>query len=272
MMDDLATDLLRQQDEELFAIGYYNTDGARIDDNLYMRSEPSYRARVDRAHALKDVAENMLWYSAICDAATTSGFGMPPAVRSSTCDKVDIDAMQLTAALPSASISAPRTAAMSVAGYPPHSTSMDSVPGVSAPYGQSEIVGSLHNISPNPNELAFGDPSMLRLETGFVMPPPMQNDFGAIPRDWQQRADLSAHSAQNVSMPSYSSHALAGAGSAPLSPASVTPQTWIRVAERALQVSRTSRTFCLDLPLRPVTPLELKNSSTCVRLERQHRS
>ncbi|KAJ1017714.1 hypothetical protein NDA13_006624 [Ustilago tritici] len=32
MMDDLATDLLRQQDEDLFEIGYHNTDGARIDD------------------------------------------------------------------------------------------------------------------------------------------------------------------------------------------------------------------------------------------------
>uniref|UniRef100_V5F187 Uncharacterized protein n=1 Tax=Kalmanozyma brasiliensis (strain GHG001) TaxID=1365824 RepID=V5F187_KALBG len=111
MMDDLATDLLRQQDDDLFALGYQNTDGARIDDEVLLRSDPGYRARVDRAHALKDVAENLLWYSAICDAATTGGFGMPPVVRASTRDKVDIDALQLSTALLPATVSPAKSAA-----------------------------------------------------------------------------------------------------------------------------------------------------------------
>ncbi|KAJ1030213.1 hypothetical protein NDA16_001124 [Ustilago loliicola] len=237
MMDDLATDLLRQQDEGLFAIGYHNMDGARIDDNTYLRSDPNYRTRVDRAHALKDVAENLLWYSAICDSASTSGFGMPPVVRGSTSDKVDIEAMQLTAAMPAASISAPRHAALDASGFP-SSSSMGSIHDVAASFDQNGF-GPSPSISPNPNSLGYSDSAMLRLEPGFIMPSAaMDGDFGSMNRDWSQRTDPSTTTGHNVHMPPNTHHGSSSASSAPLSAAADIPRTWLRIAQRALQVSK----------------------------------
>ncbi|SPC65560.1 uncharacterized protein UHOD_00731 [Ustilago sp. UG-2017b] len=237
MMDDLATDLLRQQDEDLFEIGYHNTDGASIDDNTYLRSDPSYRACVDRAHALKDVAENLLWYSAICDSASTSGFGMPPVVRGSTSDKVDIDAMQLTAAMPAASISASKHGALDGSCFP-SSSSMGSIPDVSASFDQDGF-GPSPSISPNPNPTGYHDPAMLRLEPDFMMPAAaMDGDFGLLHRDWQQRADPNASTLHNVQTSSNNHHGSSSALSSPLGAAADNPKTWVRIAQRALQASK----------------------------------
>ncbi|SPO21060.1 uncharacterized protein UTRI_00537 [Ustilago trichophora] len=242
MMDDLATDLLRQQDEDLFAIGYHNTDGARIDDEVYLRSEPTYRARVERAHALKDVAENLLWYSAICDAASTSGFGMPPIVRSSSSDKVDLDAMQLTAALPAASISASRHTTIEESSFSASSGPFAPIPDAGPPFGQNGYV-SMPNVSPDPNTnpaaMNFGDSAMLRLEPTFMMPAAAMNgDFSSLHRDWLQRADPSATATHSVSLPGQGKQSTAGALSAPISAASDVPRCWTRIAQRALQASK----------------------------------
>lgn len=237
MMDDLSTDLLRQQDEDLFAIGYHTTEGARIDNDAYLRSDPNYRARVDRAHALKDVAENLLWYSAICDAASTSGFGMPPSVRGSTLDKVDIDAMQLTAAMPAASISAPRHAGLDATGFV-SSSSMGSIPDVAASFDQSGF-GPSPSISPNPDSLSYNDPAMLRLEPGFMMPAAaMDGDFGSLNPDWSQRPNPSSSDVHNVHMPSSTHHAPSSALTAPMGAAATIPKTWQRIAHRALKASK----------------------------------
>jgi len=201
MMDDLATDLLRQQDEDLFAIGYHNTDGARIHDDTYLKSEPGYRARVDRAHALKDVAENLLWYSAICDSASTSGYGMPPVVRSSSCDKVDINALQLHGSRSAAISSAPRPAALSQTGLPSHPGHVGSIHDVSSQF-EHDGFGSLTHASTNPtlSQPGFMDAGMLRLEPEFMIPAPMTGDFGSLNRDWSHRSEPHASASHTVSL------------------------------------------------------------------------
>ena len=260
MMDDLATDLLRQQDEELFAIGYHNTDGARIDDQVYLRSEPSYHARVERAHALKDVAENLLWYSAICDAASTSGAGMPPTVRSSTWDKVDIDAMQLTAAMPAASISAPRHGAVHESSFLPPTGPLGSMPDAHAPFDTSGF-GSMPNVSPDPNThptaMGFDDPTMLRLEPAFMMPAAAMNGDLDLNREWLQRANPSASPAQNVSLPG-STNAL----SAPFGAASDVPRFWTRIAQRALQNAKQIPFVLARFAAAPGDPARVKEFLT----------
>ncbi|CDS02062.1 hypothetical protein [Sporisorium scitamineum] len=244
MMDDLATDLLRQQDEDLFALGYHNIDGARMDDDPMLSSDPGYRARVDRALALRDVSENLLWYSAICDAATTGGYGMPPIARSSTRDKVDIDALQLSVTLPAVSISAPRQAEHHIGGFPTSASSLVSMADASMPFGSSSF-GSIPNVSRDPNTdpnmipnvdptaARFGDPAMLRLEPNFMMPTAMNGDLSSLTRDWSQRGDPSAMASHSMSMAVTENHA-------PLStPASSDAmQSWNLVAHRALHVSK----------------------------------
>lgn len=231
MMDDLATDLLRQQDEELFALGFHNTDGARPDEDIYLRSEPGYRARVERAQSLKDVAENLLWYSAICDAATTSGFGMPPTVRSSTSDTVDIDAMQVTAALPTASVSPPRHSPSANPTFASHPGPMGSLPIPTVHFPHNGF-GALPNISPEPNGMGFSDTAMLRFEPDFMMPPVMNSDLDPLTRDWPSRVNTTAANA-NIASQEPSSADFAWTG-----PGSDIPKPWNRIAQRALRVSK----------------------------------
>ncbi|CBQ67877.1 conserved hypothetical protein [Sporisorium reilianum SRZ2] len=245
MMDDLATDLLRQQDEHLFALGFLDTDGVRIDDETLLRSDPGYRARVDRALALKDVAENLLWYSAICDAATTGGYGMPPIARSSTRDKVDIDAMQLSAALPAVSFSAPRQA-------PHQNGDFTANTGLSASMTDADLsfapnsFGSIQNVSPDPNTdpsmmanvdptaARFGDPTMLRFEPSFMVPTAMDGgDLSSLARDWSHRAAPLAETSQHLSM-TVTTNQVPMANPA----TSDATQSWNLVAHRALNISK----------------------------------
>ncbi|EST10078.2 Zn(2)-C6 fungal-type DNA-binding domain protein [Kalmanozyma brasiliensis GHG001] len=238
MMDDLATDLLRQQDDDLFALGYQNTDGARIDDEVLLRSDPGYRARVDRAHALKDVAENLLWYSAICDAATTGGFGMPPVVRASTRDKVDIDALQLSTALLPATVSPAKSAAPDN-GMHVAAGSFGSMADASAPFLQNGF-GSMPAMAHNPDQsaLQFEDASLLRLGPGLMMANGMDGDLDASTRDWTDRTHNSVSTSQGLALNTDPKHLLAGALSSPVSAASDSPSAWTLVAHRALHLSK----------------------------------
>ncbi|SNX81792.1 uncharacterized protein MEPE_00497 [Melanopsichium pennsylvanicum] len=260
MMDDLATELLRQQDEDLFAIGYHNEDGEKIGDGINMRSDRIYRTRIERAHALKDVAESLLWYSAVCDAATTSGFGMPPIVRSSTLDKVDIDALQLTAAMPAASISAPGHVSVNQASISTASTHFGSIPDSVAPFAQNSF-SSMHDISPDSNthHVSFGDPTMLRLEPGLMMQAAAVNgEFGSSNREWSHRSDpieAEAHCASsNVSAGQGMSSALSASSGA----GSEVFRSWSRIAHRAMQVSKKIPYIMSRLASAPGDPVQVK--------------
>ncbi|GAC93291.1 hypothetical protein PHSY_000856 [Pseudozyma hubeiensis SY62] len=216
MMDDLATDLLRQQDEELFTMGFNNADGARIVDDAVLRTDAGYRARSDRAHALKYVAENLLWYSAICDAAAAGGHGLAPTVRSSFREKVDIDALQLSAALPSASISASSSAQFDQNGFP-----------------------SMANISQNPtldsqieaSTMGFGNASMLRLEPSLMVP-------SFIGGDWSQRPDSAMPMHQRISIAASANQGMVAALPRPEGATTDVSQFWSMVARRAISVSK----------------------------------
>lgn len=237
MMDNLATDLLRQQDEELFAIGYHNTDGARIEDNVYLRSDPTYRMRVERARALKDVAENLLWYSAICDAATTSGFGMPPTTRSSSFDKVDLEALQLSAVMPAPNLSATHPTGFEAASLPPESAPMGPVPGVSARFGNG-IYGLPPHVPAGSDSLGFAESSTLRLEPSFLLHPQLDSEFASMDRQWPDQTIPHASSLPDSLLPTHAGHSLAHAPTTPTDAASDVPQTWMRVAERAWKISK----------------------------------
>lgn len=215
MMDDLATNLLRQQHEDLFALGFNNAEGVRIVDDTVLTSDPAYRARVDRAEALKDVAEILLWYSAICDAAAAGGLGLPPAVRSSTREEVDIGALQLSAASPVSSIAVP-----------------------SVPFDQNGY-NSITNISPSltpdpnldPTAIGIGNPDMLRLDFGLAMP-------AAIDTGWSQRKEPSTSMLQGISMATSTNQDMISALSSPVTCSANAAQPWYMIARRAIQVSK----------------------------------
>lgn len=217
MMDDLATDLLRQQDEELFTMGFNNADGARIVDDAVLRTDAGYRARSDRAHALKYVAENLLWYSAICDAAAAGGHGLAPAVRSSFREKVDIDALQLAAELPSASISASSSAQFDQTGFP----SMANIP--QNPTSDQQIEAST---------MGFGNASMLRLEPSLMVIPSF------IGGDWSQRPDSSMPMHQSISIAASPNQDMVAALPSPKAAPTDVSQFWSMVARRAISVSK----------------------------------
>lgn len=93
MLDELATELRSQQLEDLYTMGYFVADGTAMDESLLLSADPDYRNRVSRSKALIGVAENLLWYSVVCDAAAATSFGLSLAVRGSSGDDVDLKAI-----------------------------------------------------------------------------------------------------------------------------------------------------------------------------------
>ena len=268
MMDDLATDLLRQQVEDLFAMGYHNADGARIDDDTLLRSDAGYRARIDRALALKDVAENLLWYSAICDAAATGGYGMPPVARSSTRDKVDIDALQLSAALSTAPISAPRHPESNYIGFAPGADPLTSMTSTNVSFGPNSFA-SIANVSPDavphvvPSAARFGDPTMLRFENNFIMPASMNADPKSVSDDWSQRADPSSLASHGLTMANGAvcSPLNAPAASTAIATSSISmdgTQSWGVVAHRAIQIAKQIPSSLAAFAAAPNDPARVK--------------